>query len=265
MKTSLKISLIVTTYNRPKALRAVLESIANQTALPDEIIVADDGSDQRTKIVVEEFAQRSSVKVIHSWQEDCGFRASASRNKAIAMATGDYILLIDGDILLDKYYIQDYKRVIKEGVMYISSRVFLNQEVTERIENDENFTVIPSFSRKEVEKNYSNSFRITSLYRILPRITTYKRAKGYMGFWRKDCIKVNGFDENFVGWGREDSDFMIRMMNSGVVARKLKYCAISYHLWHPESPRDNERANYKMMTQTIEQKTCRCENGLDKY
>lgn len=261
----MKISLIITTYNRPDALRAVLNSVNGQTIYPNEIIVADDGSNELTRLVIENFTKNSAIPIIHSWQEDCGFRVSASRNKAIAKANGDYILLIDGDMLLEKHYVQDYISAIRERCMYISSRVFLNEETTKRVENTENLFPITSLVNKDIEKNYCNSFRILLLYKILPHIKSYTKAKGYMGFWRKDCILVNGFDENFEGWGREDSDFMIRMINSGVIARKLKYSAISYHMWHKEASRSKELNNHKILEQTILKKSCRCDNGMDKY
>ena len=113
------ISLIVTTYNRPDALSLVLKSIENQVMKPFEVIVADDGSDERTQRVLEDCRNKSSFKIIHSFQRDKGFRASRSRNKAIAKANGDYIILIDGDMILQDEFIKDHNRNAKRCQHYL--------------------------------------------------------------------------------------------------------------------------------------------------
>ena len=84
-----KVSLIITTYNWPEALFLVLKSVKNQFKMPDEIIVADDGSNKETANVIKKFSKDFNLEIIHSWQEDKGFRAAMSRNKAIAKAQGD--------------------------------------------------------------------------------------------------------------------------------------------------------------------------------
>ena len=96
----MRISLIVATYNRADALLLVLQSIVNQELQPDEVIIADDGSNEATKNLLLNFKKKSNFNIIHSFQEDRGFRAAESRNKAIAMASFDYLVLIDGDMIL---------------------------------------------------------------------------------------------------------------------------------------------------------------------
>ena len=96
----MRVSLIVTTYNRPDALKLLLMSINSQSVPPNEIIIADDGSKNSTKKCIDEFKKKSSLQVIHSWQEDKGFRVAKSRNKAIAKSKCEYIILIDGDVIL---------------------------------------------------------------------------------------------------------------------------------------------------------------------
>ena len=105
----MRVSLIITTYNRPDALMLVLQSIANQTKLPEEVIIADDGSDNNTKELITNFQESSSFNIVHSWQEDKGFRAANSRNKAIAISNFEYIVLVDGDMILHPKFIQDQK------------------------------------------------------------------------------------------------------------------------------------------------------------
>ncbi|MGL4909186.1 MAG: glycosyltransferase family 2 protein [Bacteroidales bacterium] len=262
----MKVSLIVTTYNRPNALSLVLSSVLKQSVMPSEIIIADDGSGDETKELIDRFRGSFSFlcPIIHSWQEDIGFRLSRSRNKAIAQATSDYIILIDGDMLLSPHYIKDHISAAKEGNMYISSRVFLSKAFTDKLEKRLQIENIP-FWTKGIQCNRGNNIRVNQLWKLLPKITRYNQAKGYMSFWRKDCISVNGFDENYEGWGREDSDFMMRMMNSGIVVRKLKYCALAYHLWHEEASRSHFNENHVFLEQVLLNNTIKTMNGIDKY
>jgi len=256
-------SLIITTYNRPKALHIVLLSVLQQTKLPDEIIIADDGSTQETRDLILSLKDKFPIPLHHSWQEDTGFRLSASRNKAIALSKSDYIILIDGDMLLQKNYIEDHIKIIQKNTMYISSRVFLNEQKTKEIEESQNITI--TYWDKQIQKNRHNQLRLNFLKYLLPKIKTFDKAKGYMAFWKQDCITVNGFDETYEGWGREDSDFMMRMIHSGIKAYKIKGKCISYHLYHKEADRSLFLKNDKQLQEVIKSKKIKCKKGIDQY
>ena len=105
-------SLVITTYNSPDVLDLALLSALAQSEFPCEIIVADDGSTNDTAMLVEAYRVASRIPVVHVWQEDCGFRAAASRNRAIAAARGSYIVIVDGDMLLHRDFIKDHKRMV---------------------------------------------------------------------------------------------------------------------------------------------------------
>ena len=94
MNDKISVTLVISTYNWPKALELVFKSILNLRVFPDEIIIADDGSDQRTKSIIEEFKQQIEVPVKHLWQEDLGFRKTIIMNRAISSAYGNYIIQI---------------------------------------------------------------------------------------------------------------------------------------------------------------------------
>ena len=111
----MRCSLIITTYNWKEALELVLLSALSQSISPDEIIIADDGSRDDTKQLIENYIKKSDIPIIHSWQEDNGFRAAQSRNKAISKSSYEYIILIDGDIILEQNFIRDHKRFAKKG------------------------------------------------------------------------------------------------------------------------------------------------------
>ncbi len=141
------ISLIVTTYNRPDALRLVLDSISRQSRLPDEVVVADDGSGDETRRLLENTAAGFPVPLRHVWQEDKGFRAGTARNKAIAAASGEYIVQIDGDMVLHPCFVADHAAVARRGAFVLGSRVRLNEEWTRRYCRSGRFPSISIFSR----------------------------------------------------------------------------------------------------------------------
>jgi len=260
----LSCSLIITTYNWPEALELVARSALRQSLVPDEIIIADDGSDTDTKKVVQGLSGNASAPIIHSWQEDKGFRAASSRNKAIALATSQYIVLIDGDMILHRDFIQDHMRSAEKNHFIQGSRVLLNEHTSIKTLTTKKITI--GFFDKGL-KNRINAVHNKALSTFFSSTrNTFKGIKTCnMSFFREDCVRINGFNEDFIGWGREDSEFAARLFNSEVHRISLKFSAIAYHLWHRENPRDFLSANDKLLDRTITGRLKRCKNGIDKY
>ena len=260
----MKISLIITTYNWKEALELSLRSALDQVEKPLEIIVADDGSAEDTAEVIRNIAADAPVPVIHSWQEDKGFRLAVSRNKAIARARGDYIVLIDGDILLEKHFISDHTRFSRAGCFVQGTRVLLNEKLSEQILREKR--LVASFCTRGVEnkKNCLRSTMLATMFSFRSRRLRGVRTCNF-AFWRKDAIAINGFNEEFVGWGREDSEFTARLINHGLVRQNVKFNALAYHLHHPMNDRSNLEENDRLLRETVEQKRCWCEKGISQY
>ena len=129
----MKLSLIITTYNWPEALSLVMKSVRNQTIKPYEIIIADDGSNSKTKDLILELKRSTEVDIVHAWQEDIGYRAARSRNNGISKAKGDYIVMIDGDMILHKNFIEDHIFHSEPGYFVQGSRVLLSKEKSQRV------------------------------------------------------------------------------------------------------------------------------------
>lgn len=260
----MRISLIITTYNRADALFLVLKSIKNQSLEPFEVIIADDGSNYLTKKIIDEFSELTDLTVIHSYQEDLGFRVAESRNKAIARANGEYIILIDGDMLLHPDFINDHAINAKEGFYIQGSRVLLSPLKTEEILElkEINLNILDNGI-----KNRFNAIHSVFLSQVFSSKNSFlKGVKSCnMSFYRKDCIKVNGFNGNFIGWGREDSEFVIRLFNVGIKRKNLKFSAIQYHLWHDESNRSSLKSNEKLLKKTVNENLNWCEVGINKF
>lgn len=263
---NISVALIVTTYNRPDALELVLKSALAQTRLPDEIIVADDGSRQDTAEVVEFIRSYTDIPVKHSWRPDDGFRAAESRNRALAQAKSDYIILIDGDMILDPSFIADHLKLARKGRLIQGSRVILTQSRTQEILDSGELPDLSVFSQG-IEKRLS-ALRCRSLSALIGRQSSRKH-KGIktcnMGFSHSDALAVNGFDNRFVGWGREDSEFVARLFHNGMKRHNLKFAGIAYHLWHHEAERDALPQNDALLKATLSEQKIRCEDGMDEF
>jgi len=260
----MSVSLIISTYNRPDALFRVLESVEHQTKLPDEIIVADDGSDKNTKKCIDDFNKSSSLKVIHSWQQDNGFRVAESRNKAISKSNCDYIILIDGDVILHNKFIEDHLRHSELGFFIQGSRVFLDKTTTRNLLKNGLYS-FSLFSRGL--SNRKNAIYLGFFAKLFVKKKNY--IKGVktcnLGFYRKDCAEINGFNNDMIGWGREDTEFVVRLLNRGVNRKNVRFNLIQFHLWHQSSSRDFLSKNEEILKNTLNNKLSWSDNGLNKF
>jgi glycosyltransferase involved in cell wall biosynthesis len=190
------VSLIVSTYNWPEALNLCLMSILEQTVMPNEIIIADDGSAAATTGLIVSYQQKFTIPVTHIWQEDHGFQLSKIRNKAIARASGDYIVQIDGDLILEKHFIEDHINFSRPGTFVSGTRIQMSSALSSRLIKNNSISV-SVFSRGIT--NFSNGIRL-SLFRSFlaeryrSKDPTYVRGCN-MAFWKADLLKVNGYNE----------------------------------------------------------------------
>ncbi|MCF6201578.1 MAG: glycosyltransferase family 2 protein [Hydrogenimonas sp.] len=260
----MKISLIITTYNRPDALKLVLKSATLQKRTPDEIVIADDGSTKETKKLIESMGKNSPVPILHAWQEDSGFRAAMARNRAIALSSGEYIVMIDGDMVLHPSFIEDHLSAAEPGCFVQGGRVLLDENATkEAISSGKiDFSI---FSKGiDNRKNMIRCNLLKSLFSSKNRSLKGVRTCNF-ALWRSDILRANGFDNSFVGWGREDSEFAARLLNGALLRKNLKFAAIAYHLYHKESERAGLPKNDDILRRTIEEKRSRCEDGIDRF
>ncbi|TDO96313.1 glycosyltransferase family 2 protein [Marinomonas balearica] len=259
----MKVSLIVTTYNWKDALSVTLNSILSQKIMPFEVIVADDGSREDTKEVVDSFILKFTIPLIHSWQEDCGFRLAASRNKAIAKASGDYIVIVDGDMYLPPKFIESHIKNAKKGHFVQGGRVLLGEEVSENLLLK---GVRPCIFSKGI-RNRHNMIDSLILSRIFTTIRNNDRSTRGCNFalWREDAIRVNGYNEAFEGWGREDSEMVVRLLNAGLSRLYLKFKAVGYHIYHSENSRAQLQINNDIYLKTVSENLSFCKKGVSEY
>ena len=257
-----KTSLVISTYNWPEALELCLKSGLQQTVAPDEILVADDGSDERTAQLIARYREESEIPIVHVWQEDTGFRVGSIRNKAIARASGNYIIQVDGDVILHPDFVRDHISVARPGRFVSGSRVLLGPDYSACLLDRRSIDV--SVWKKDV-CNKLNAIRMPWMSPIFARYKPEVTRGCNMAFWRDDAICVNGYNELIQGWGSEDYEFGIRLWHIGVQHFSLKLSGIVYHIYHNVRARDQVVANQVLANLTRNRRLLRCKQGISQY
>jgi GT2 family glycosyltransferase len=250
MQAAPLISVVITTYNRSDALCAVLGGLQLQSDRDFEIVVADDGSAPEHRSKVQSALAQCGLPAVHMWHPDEGFRAACARNRGVAVARGQYIILMDGDCVPELDFVAQHRQLSEKDCFINGSRVLLSAELTvSAIAAEQCLTGrSAAFWLGQALSGHANKWfpRLR-----LPDFTRRKHPdfiwKGIrscnMSLWRSDYEKINGFDESFVGWGHEDADFVLRLHNAGLI-RKNGFAATEvYHLWHTEAARAAESVN----------------------
>lgn len=269
-------SLIITTYNQKERLALVLDSVRDLAVLPTEVLIADDGSAQDTRVLIESFAHDFPCPLRHIWHEDRGFRLSAIRNAAIREAKGEYLIIIDGDMILHPFFVADHLAFAAPRVFVQGSRVIVDSPTSESMLQE----------RQEGEKSEKSAYKrvfalgglkakrcglLSRLVYATSRVDSKVFAKRElikgirgcnMSFFKSDCEAINGFNEGFVGWGREDSEFVARFLFNGGQLRRLKFAGVAYHIYHDENPRNMLESNHRIYLDTLKTQSKWCQKGL---
>ena len=262
----LRPSVVITTYNWPQALELALEALARQDRLPHEVVVADDGSREDTRAMLERVANGYPVPLRHSWVEDKGFRVSLARNRAIAATSGDYVLLLDGDMVAHPRFVADHVWAAKPGTFVQGMRVLTDEEGRERLLSHET-DQLGFFDRGLTRRRHT--LRIPPLAALSLRTTEGQSGNAIktcnQGWWRSDLVKLNGFDERFEGWGREDKDLAVRAFHAGLKRRSLRFAGLATHLYHQERHEEGASPNDGLLADTRATGRVRSPLGLDRH
>jgi glycosyltransferase involved in cell wall biosynthesis len=266
------VSVIVTTYNWPQALERVLSGLSEQTYQHLEVIVADDGSTKATQDCIHSWQQKSRFPIVHCWQPDDGFRAAMIRNRAAAMAKGEYLIFLDGDCVPLPHFVANHVKLAEKGWFVAGNRVLLSETFTKTVLqqqlNLERWSLKSWFWASLTRK--CNRF-LPLLYFPLGQFrkigkSAWEGAKTCnLGVWREDFLAVNGLDEAFIGWGYEDSDLVVRLQKKHVFKKIGKYALGVLHLWHPNQDRSKADENRQRLQQTIDQPQTQAQKGVNQY
>jgi glycosyltransferase involved in cell wall biosynthesis len=262
----LRLALAITTYERPDALAAVLASVSRQSASPAEIIIADDGSGETTRFVIEGFTRASFVPVRTVSQPHAGFRVARLRNLAIAATHAEYLVFVDGDMLLHPEFIADHVRAARRGYFTQGIRANADAALTRRLLDDPSIAVGPTTRGLGLLRR-AYLLHAPALSPLLRRVgnSLVSIKSCNQGFWRRDLLRVNGFNEAFEGWGPEDKELCARLGFAGVRRQTLLFGGIAVHLGHPPAPRARVAANVAILEATRKERKIRCESGIDSH
>jgi hypothetical protein len=263
------ISVVVTTYNREDALAAVLRSLACQKDRNFEVLVADDGSGPATAALLARSKPGLGVSLIHVWHEHRGFRAGEIRNRAIRESHGDYVVFLDGDCLVRPDFVGTHRRLAEPGWFVTGNRALLTKALTDavlrrRLE-PEHWRMADWFGQR-----FNGGLnRLAPLLRLPLGPVRKTRPRAWegarscnLGVWRSDLDRVDGFDASFSGWGKEDSDLLVRLLHAGVRRKDGAYATGVLHLWHAAADRSHLADNEQMLAQVIESRRMRADRGI---
>lgn len=265
-------SVIVTTYNRPDALRLVLESLDQQDTDDFEVIVVDDGSEIETKNFLDELKGKVKYELKHVWQEHKGFRAAMLRNKGAALSRGEYLIFLDGDSIVQKTFVSRHLKIAEPSYFIAGNRILLSSDFTKEILKNgislHRWNALDWFFAF-CHGKVSRFIPILSLGKLYWRYFyryKWEGAKTHnLGVWRKDFFAINGFDEGYYGWGYEDSDFAVRLIRNKVLRKDGRFAVAVFHLWHPNSSRDRELINRERFEKSCNSSNVKAEKGVDQY
>lgn len=265
------ISVIVTTHERPDALDAVLRSLARQTDRDFEIVVADDGSGPETAKTIERWKEKLERRLIHAWHEHRGFRAGEIRNRAILASGGSYCIFLDGDCISRPDFVANHRALAEPGRFVTGNRILLSQELTASVLRDrlepECWTFPDWLARRR--RNEINRLAPMIALPLGPlrklRALRWRDARSCnLAIWRSDLDRVDGFDADYNGWGREDSDLLVRLVNAGVRRKDGMFGTGVLHLWHPAADRSALTGNDRKLERAIAEKATFARIGLSR-
>ena len=233
----MKVSIIVTVYNRIDLLRKALISINSQSYLPDELILSDDGSQEDITGGIKNLIPKLNFKILYVSQQDKGFRLARCKNNAVRAASGDYLIFNDQDIIATKNYIKTFVDYRKEKRFCVSYPVRLNENQNNQITNEmiekcDYSDLLNESQIREIRKQYRKDKLYFYLKKLHLRDIGPKLRGGVFAAHRDDLLKVNGFNEKYQGWGNEDDDLGRRLDRIDVTGSNPFLHEFPLHLYH---------------------------------
>ncbi len=239
---SANLSVIVSTYQQPEWLRKALTGYRYQTVSDFEIIVADDGSDERTRAVIEEIQPAPGINLKHVWHEDDGFRKTVILNRAIEASDGEYLVFVDGDCIPRADFLEQHVRLREPGRFLSGGYFKLPRSISESITAEDIASQrcfdIDWLTDLGLPRTFGNNkltatgWKASFLNGFTPTGATWNGMNASAS--RSDIIRVNGFDER-MQYGGEDREMGERLVNLGIKGKQIRYSAICLHLHHDRS------------------------------
>jgi glycosyltransferase involved in cell wall biosynthesis len=267
------LTVILSTYNQPEWLEKVIWGYESQTTRRFEMIIADDGSDEKTTGLISRLREEVTFKIKHVWHKDDGFRKCRILNKAILAADTDYLLFSDGDCIPRNDFVVTHLMNRKRGHFLSGGYFKLTKDLSDKISKDSIFSnacfnlkwLRKNGLNKSFKNNKLNSFGVKRLF--LNSLTTTKTTwNGHnVSGWLSDIMAVNGFDER-MAYGGEDRELGERLVNNGITGIQIRYSAICIHLDHSREYVKEEmiKKNNLIRKETKKNNIKRTSSGIEK-
>ena len=256
-----RVTLVVSTFNAPEALEKVLAGVRRQSAAPLELLVADDGSGQSSIDLVNVWKTRLAIPLTHIWQTHEGFRKTHVLNRAIIQAKGDYLVFLDGDCVPHPEFVADHTALAEPGHWVQARRCFVKEQYVPKFDLSR-VSVAGWVLGRRIEQGLK-AFRTP-----WQSVRFDKDLRGVigcnLGIWKDDLVAVNGYDESFTGWGREDSDLAARLFHLGRSRKFVRGRAVVFHLNHPVASRAQLESNQARLDETLATKRVRAVRGIQE-
>ncbi|GAL67930.1 glycosyltransferase family 2 protein [Jejuia pallidilutea] len=237
--SAIEVSVIISTYNKPAYLEKVLWSYQFQTFKNFEVVIADDGSTDDTKMLIKKIAKKVNYSIQHVWQPDDGFQKTKILNKATVAAKAKYLIYTDGDCVARNDFISTHIALRHNGIALSGGYFKLTESVSRKITLDVIASQVCFSAYWLLQNGQPKSFKMNKLSAskikttILNVITPTKATFDGMNVsaWKQDILAVNGFDER-MEYGGEDRELGERLMNYGIKFKQIRYSAVCLHLYH---------------------------------
>ncbi len=261
-------AVVISTYNRPKALDLVLEGLSRQQVKARQIVVGDDGSTNETHEVIERWKSRG-LPVEHCWHEDRGYRKSVIMNQAVRAVTQSLCIFTDGDCVPLEGFVRDHVRYAEPGFILAGPRMLGDQALTQSLESGEDTCLGRSFLWWVEQRLRGRVNRLLPLIHLPDG--AWRKSSPRKWEWVRGCNfsvetehvwRVGGFEENLFGWGPDDSDIAVRMINAGVRVKSLRFAAPVLHLWHQEESRVTLEQNLAYLHAALAEQRTRAAAGF---
>lgn len=235
----MQLSVVLSTYNAAALLERTLWAYSRQDAGGFELVVADDGSGEETRDLLERLGEQAGLDLVHVWHEDRGFRKCAILNRAIAAASGDYLVFSDGDCIPWPGFLATHAALARRG-RFLSGGYFhlprgLSEDLTVADVRSGRVDDLSWLYRRGLAHGW-RSLRLglgPRTRRLLDLLTPTRASwNGHnASAWKDDLVRVNGFDER-MGWGGEDRELGERLVHAGVRGIQVRHRARCLHQWH---------------------------------
>ena len=267
-------SVIITTYNNPAWLEKVLWGFSCQSRKDFEVVIADDGSKDETRELIEAMRSQVPFNIQHVWQEDDGFRKCRILNRAIMQAGGDYLIFTDGDCIARSDFVETHLKYRQPGAYLSGDYVRLPMNTSLAISKDDiltgrcfdlDYLVANGYPPRKV----SQRLKAKGLKASFLDTFSFVKANWYgtnASGWKKDLVAINGFDER-MAYGGSDWEFGDRLNRSGIRRIRVRYRAIVLHLDHSRGYADPEliRKNKAIWDEAVQNKTVWTDYGISRH